>query len=353
MRAIVRLLAIALSVPLAGCSEVALLPDSPAGRAPEKVLAAAEAGDAWSAFLAYRQATTHADRRKWICIAANRGLPEAQTEIARLHWHGFWEPPSPFGHDLHKAYIWSVIAVRSGQPVEDMEELLGSAIHGVERWRLSELAYAWRPDPAQCEHMEASAYFSIPGGARSGPAWQDVLAAAEAGEARAAFLAYRQATTDAERRKWICIAANRGSYEAQAEIAQLHSQSSGNPPSPFAYDLRKAYIWSVISVYRRLPLDDVERQFDWMITEGKWQAIAQAVSWKPDPDKCEDMEDSEYYSIPHAAGAKTSHHLPSLQTALIDNLAPARAGHSHSLAFPTKTPKGSTTELRDILGESR
>jgi TPR repeat protein len=301
MWSIAKFMAIALSVSLTSCSELTLLPDSPADRSVLAVLAGAET--AHDELAPPDQQAALAEHGKKICLAANKGSSEAQAEIARLHWHGLWEPPSPFNHDLRKAYIWTVIALRSGQPVEDMEELLGSAIYGVERWRLRELAYAWEPNPAQCENMEKSVYFSIPGNARSGPTPEEILIAARAGEARAAFLAYRRAATDAQRRKWICIAANRGSYEAQTEIARLHSQSSGNRPGPFAYDLRRAYIWSVIAVRRRLPLDDVERQFDWMIAEGKWRAIALAVSWKPDPDKCEDIEDSEYYSLPKAPGA--------------------------------------------------
>jgi hypothetical protein len=128
----------------------------------------------------------------------------------------------------------------------------------------------------------------------------------ETGDAKAAFLAYQQATTDAERRKWICIAANKGILEAQIEIARLHSRSPGDPPSPFAHDLKKAFIWSVIAVHGRQPLEETERQLGWMVTEDKWRAMLKAVAWKPDPSQCENMEDSEYFSISPVAGAKES-----------------------------------------------
>ncbi|MCK5274539.1 MAG: hypothetical protein KAR37_07830 [Alphaproteobacteria bacterium] len=159
----VRLLVIALTVPLAGCAEWALEQLQPdASPAPEEVLAAARAGDARAAFLAYRQATTAAESRKWVCIAANRDLPEAQAEIARLHWRSFWDPPGPFGRDAYKAYLWSIIAIHRRQPHEETETQLGSVIPEVERWRARELAYAWRPDPSKCENMKDSEYFSIP-----------------------------------------------------------------------------------------------------------------------------------------------------------------------------------------------
>ncbi|MBE9554008.1 MAG: hypothetical protein IMF05_11140 [Proteobacteria bacterium] len=304
----VRLLVIAITVALTGCAEWAreqLQPD--VVPLPEEVLAAARAGDARAAFLAYQQATTDAERRKWVCIAANRDLPEAQAEIARLHWYSFWESPSPFAHDGNKAYIWSIIAVQRHQPLEDMERRLGGVIPEVERWRAMTLALAWRPDPGQCEDIENSEYFSIVRVAEAAPRRAEVLAAAEAGDARAAFLAYRQATTDAERRKWICIAANRDLPEAQAEIAWLHRASPGKTPGPFAHDEYKVFIWSIIAVHRHRPLDEMERQRGAMVTGiERWRAMALAVAWRPDPRKCENMKDSEYFSIVPVTGAKAS-----------------------------------------------
>jgi len=303
----VRKLLIAITVALAGCAEWALAPQPDGSPPPEEVLTAARAGDGRAAFLAYKQATTDAERRKWICIAANRDLPEAQAEIARLHWRPAGMPTSPFGRDRYKAYIWSIIAVHRREPVEHMEERLGWAIPSGERWRAMLLAVSWRPDPSQCENMEDSEYFSIGPVAAAAPPPEEVLAAARAGDARAAFLAYRQATTNAERRKWICIAANRNLPEAQAEIARLHRRHPGDPPSPFAHDEYKAYIWSIIAVHRHQPMDDTERQLGWMVPGvERWRAMALAVSWRPDPGKCENMEDSDYFSIAPAAGAETS-----------------------------------------------
>jgi TPR repeat protein len=260
-----------------------------------------------AAFLAYRQATTEPERRKWICIAANRDLPEAQTEIARLHWRPPGLLASPFERDGYKAYIWSIIAIQRPQPLEDMERRLGWAVTEGERWRAMLLAVSWRPDPRKCENMEDSEYFSIAPVAGAGPTPEEVLAAARAGDARAAFLAYRQATTDAERRKWICIAANRDHHEAQVEIARLHLWSPGDPPSPFAHDKHKAYIWSIIAIHRRQPLEDMERRLGWAVTEGeRWRAMVLAVAWRPDPSQCENIEDSEYFSIVPIKGAETS-----------------------------------------------
>lgn len=301
----IKILVIVIMVALAGCAKWALEQVRP--YASEDVLAAARAGDARAAFVAYQQATINAERRKWICIAANMDLPEAQAEIAQLHWHSFWDdPPSPFGHDKYKAYIWTIIAIHRREPVEEMERQLGWVIPEGERWRAMLLAVSWRPDPSQCENMEYSEYFSTVPVAGDSPTPEEVLAAAQAGDAKAALLAYRQATTDAESRKWICMAANRGLPEAQVEIARLHSRSPGDPPGPFAHDLNKAYIWSIIAVRGRLPLGEAERQLGWMVTEDKWRATALAVSWRPDPSQCENIEDSEYFSIASVTGVEKS-----------------------------------------------
>ena len=157
----VRLLVIAIAVALAGCAEWALEQQPDASPPPEEVLAAARAGDARAAFLAYKQATTNAERRKWICIAAHRNLPEAQAEIARLHWRHPGILTSPFGRDAFRAYIWSVIAINRRQPLEDMERRLGRVIENGERWRAMLLAVSWRPDPSQCENIEDSEYFRV------------------------------------------------------------------------------------------------------------------------------------------------------------------------------------------------
>jgi TPR repeat protein len=313
----VRILVMAIAVAFTGCTESTLVPQPDVRSAPEEepaaarpaledVLAVAWSGDARTVLLAYQQATTDAERRKLICIAANRDLPEAQTKIARLHWWSPGDPPTPFAQDGFKYCVWSVIAAHRHQPVDDLEGKLRQFFPNIEYWRVSALANAWRPDPSKCENINDSEYFSIPQVAQPAPALEDVLAAARAGDGKAAFLAYRQATTDAERRKWICIAANKGRTEAQAEIARLHSRSPGDPPGPFAHDLYKAYIWSIIAVHRRLPLDEIEQQLGWMVTEGKWRARALAVSWRPDPSQCENMEDSEYFSISPVTEAKES-----------------------------------------------
>lgn len=307
MRRTVRILLIAITVAVTGCAEWALAPHPDGSPPPEEVLAAAWAGDARAAFLAYRHATTDAERRKWVCIAANRDLPEAQAEIAQLHWQPAGMSTSPFGRDKLKAYIWSVIAVHRRQPLEDMEERLGWVIPSGERWRAMLLAVSWRPDPSQCDNMADSDYFSVGPVMRAAPPPAEVLVAARAGDARAALLAYRQATTDAERRRWICIAANRNLAEAQTEIARLHRRSPGDPPSPFAHDEYKAYIWSIIAVHRYEPLADMERELGWMVPGvERWRAMALAVSWRPDPSKCDNVKDSKYFSIVPVTGAGAS-----------------------------------------------
>jgi hypothetical protein len=157
----VRILVIVATVALAGCTELLLERQPDASPAPAEVFAAARKGDAGAAFLAYRQASTAAERRRWICIAANRDLPEAQAEIAELHWPRPWTGPSIFGTDTYKAYVWTIIAMRNRRPVEHMKIRLSMVLPEDARRRATAQADAWRPDVSQCVNMEDSEYFRI------------------------------------------------------------------------------------------------------------------------------------------------------------------------------------------------
>jgi hypothetical protein len=161
------MLAVAVTVALVGCSQEILEWRLDTSRRPEEVMAAAQAGDARAAFLAYQLATTNPERRKWICIAANRDFPDAQVEIARLHWRLPGISPSPFTRDAFRAYVWAVIAITRDQPLESMVRRLNRIIKNGERWRATVLAVAWKPDPSQCDNMEDSEYFNV------GPGEQD------------------------------------------------------------------------------------------------------------------------------------------------------------------------------------
>jgi hypothetical protein len=164
----VRMMVLGTAALLAGCAEWALEPEPEACPPWEEVLAAAEAGDGKAAFFAYQQATTDAERRKWLCISANRNFGEAQAEIARLHWGPPGMASSIFERDKRKAYVWSIIAMRNHQPVEHMEDRIGCVIPDDERWQATVFAVSWKPDPAQCENMEESGYFSPAPPARGG-----------------------------------------------------------------------------------------------------------------------------------------------------------------------------------------
>jgi hypothetical protein len=137
---------IAMTLALAGCAEWLAGPQPADCLAPAEVLAAAQSGDAGAVFLAYQQAATNADRRKWICIAANLDLPEAQAEIARLHWSCPWERADVFVSDTYKAYVWSIIAMRNDPYFEGMAERLKTML-------------------SEDEHLQAtaqaSAYFNV------------------------------------------------------------------------------------------------------------------------------------------------------------------------------------------------
>lgn len=302
MRRFLGFFAVAAIMALAGCAGMAQELDT--ADSSEDVLAAARAGDGRAAFLVYRQATTRAEQRKWICVAANLDYPEAQAELARLHWRpaGNWQ--SPFRRDAFRAYVWSVIAVHRHQRLEYMEERLGWVVTDGDRWRAMLMAVSWRPDVSQCENMRASEYFNINPAEEACPQLDKVLLQAEAGNAKAAYIAYRQSLTDVDRRRWICIAANRDYTEAQEEIARLHLQAGGEPPSPFGHDEFRAYVWSVIALHRRLPLEETIGQFGRVVNVGeRWRAMAMAVSWRPDPAQCDNMEESGYFNIPPDNGS--------------------------------------------------
>lgn len=157
MRLFVKFLAVLVAAVLADCAGSGPGHDL----SPDEILAAAKAGDAKAAFFAYRQATTMPERRKWICIAANRKLPEAQSEIARLHWPYPGAPTSPFSRDAFKAYVWTVIAVRNHEPLEYMEKRLRLLVPEDERWQAAIMATSWQPDPAQCEDIANSEFFNV------------------------------------------------------------------------------------------------------------------------------------------------------------------------------------------------
>ena len=112
--------------------------------------------EAWRAFRLYRASVSITEKRKWICIAVNEGLPEAEAELARLHWPRPGDPPSPFDRDMAQAYAWSLLAIENGQPMQVMEERLGSAMSADERWRATAQAALWKPGTSHCNHVEGS-----------------------------------------------------------------------------------------------------------------------------------------------------------------------------------------------------
>jgi len=114
----------------------------------------ARPNDAGDAYQLYRTAASTSEQRKWICIAVNRGQPEAQAELARLHWPRPGAPRGPFRQDMTQAYAWSLIAVSNGEPLEYMEERLKSAMTPEEQWKATKLAALWKPDPTDCGHID-------------------------------------------------------------------------------------------------------------------------------------------------------------------------------------------------------
>jgi hypothetical protein len=149
---------------LTGCASVMgeLHPQPEPALSQEEVLVAARAGNAQAAFWAYQQAETRAERRKWICISANRDFPEAQIEISQLHWRAAGIFTSPFRRDAFVAYVWSIIAISRGQDLGRNEERLTQVLDEGERQRAIQLATIWQPDPSQCDNMEESEYFNVP-----------------------------------------------------------------------------------------------------------------------------------------------------------------------------------------------
>lgn len=148
------------AIALGGCTgfESASKPESKmaidAGSNMEAASADAPVHNAEAAFLLYQSARTPAEKRKWICIAANHDLAKAQTELARLYWPAPHRQFSPFCRDRNRAYAWALIAIRNGEAVDHMEQRMGSAMTEAERWEATKMAAFWTPNPDQCERME-------------------------------------------------------------------------------------------------------------------------------------------------------------------------------------------------------
>ena len=87
-------------------------------------------------------------------MAANQNLPEAQAELARLYWPAPHRQFSPFCRDRNRAYAWTLIAIRNGEAIDDMEQRLGSTMTEAERWEATKMAAFWTPNPDRCERME-------------------------------------------------------------------------------------------------------------------------------------------------------------------------------------------------------
>ena len=110
-------------------------------------------GDAQAAYALFRLSTTIGEERKWICVAANLGLPKAQAEIARMYWR---RPPplnnySPFHRDIVKAFVWGHMAMRSGESMQSMTRHLTQGMSEAKLAEAERLVNEWVPDPEECE----------------------------------------------------------------------------------------------------------------------------------------------------------------------------------------------------------
>jgi hypothetical protein len=145
---------------LGGCSgpQTASAPETGQATAPTAIEGASRQSHAWVAYRQYRTAVSLEEKRKWICIAANQNLPEAQSELARLHWPRPGAPRSPFNRDIIQAYAWTLIAIDNGQDLKDIEERLGYALTPDEQWEATRKAAFWPPDPSHCDRISATGY---------------------------------------------------------------------------------------------------------------------------------------------------------------------------------------------------
>ena len=112
--------------------------------------------DASTAFDRYMAAASASERRKWICLAVNNGLPRAQSELARLHWPRPGAEHSPFLRDMEQAFAWSLIATRNGEHMNHMLDRLGSVMSPDQQWEATKLAAFWKPDPENCIEVETT-----------------------------------------------------------------------------------------------------------------------------------------------------------------------------------------------------
>lgn len=149
------MLAIMAMIALGGCDGPQTAPNPETSPAPVSlgIEDGSRQSHALHAFHRYQTAVSLTEQRKWICIAVNHDLPEAQSELARLHWRYPGAPRSPFRQDMAQAYAWSLIAIGNGQPLDQMEQRLGSAMTSDEQWSAKGLAALWTPDPSHCDHI--------------------------------------------------------------------------------------------------------------------------------------------------------------------------------------------------------
>jgi hypothetical protein len=82
----------------------------------------------------------------------------AQAELARLYWPAPHRMDSPFCRDRRRAYAWTLIAIRNGEPIDHMEHRLKLAMTPAERWEATKMAALWTPDPSECDRMNQTLY---------------------------------------------------------------------------------------------------------------------------------------------------------------------------------------------------
>ncbi len=111
----------------------------------------AAAGDVYAAYDLYRATPQMDEKRRWICVAANRELPPAQAELAKLYWPRPGSPPSPFRRDIVKAYVWSHLAVMNDEPMQLNRSRLWQGMSETQRVEAAQMLSDWSPDLELCK----------------------------------------------------------------------------------------------------------------------------------------------------------------------------------------------------------
>lgn len=105
---------------------------------------AAKGGDPEAAWQLSAAGNPGAEADAWLCLAANRLHPDAQSEVARRYWY--------LKEDRVRGYMWYMLAAANGSKSAAAEvKDLRRDLTAEQLARAKRLAAAWKPTPERCQ----------------------------------------------------------------------------------------------------------------------------------------------------------------------------------------------------------